>query len=654
MSGLRSDEVTEADGPDDGAAVACLSRAADERLWPGDALGDFIVIRPPRGRRVGLCVRGRAGRRAEPPGDPEAAAGGGAGEREQFLREGELQAGAGLHHQGILPVYAAGQDGDRSFLVLPFVRGASCWELIRAVRGALGGNAAVDPAALVRTLADDKDRDFARPRLVHDDRRPPAAEGAAPPPGATLRAGYFRWVAGRMAEVGRAVDAAHRAGVLHLDLTPANILIESGTDQVRVCDFGVGTRIERDEADGAERSTACPRAWTQEYTAPEVPAGRADVYGLGAVLWELLTLGKCAEPPTVVPPPDLLAIAARATAADPADRYPTAAALADDLQRYLDHRPTDAGWGWRAVPRAFGMWFRRNLRWTAPGAAALAGLAALAVGVVVAVRAEAAREKDRLTAAWVAAEGERTLVDAQAAIRDAPPRAGWSRDVPDRFRAVLRLRPDADLRDLVAPTLGGMDADLVYHHTVLGPDAGPAEVGFGQVAFDPTGERLVAAAWWEPGRKPGAAVVWDGNAANRPVPGARPGHGPVAFPAADAPLQLLLAGGPQPEVPLWNVATGATVLTLPLPGPRHVVAAALSADARFAAAALTADPDGDPGATVTRLWALDRRAGTARQVAEWPGGVETLAFSPRTAGCWHPGLPPGRSSSTRPRTASRW
>lgn len=141
-----------------------------------------------------------------------------------------------------------------------------------------------------------------------------------------------------------AVAFAHDRGVLHRDLTPANIMAgEFG--EVLVLDWGVATSLAGEA--GAGRGTSARPAhgtWsgaivgTPGFMAPEQAKGqagdaRADVYGLGAVLTTLL--------PVPAPRP-LAAIAARASAASPADRYASVTALQADLGRFRAGDPVAA------------------------------------------------------------------------------------------------------------------------------------------------------------------------------------------------------------------------------------------------------------------------------------------------------------------------
>ncbi|MCI0455599.1 MAG: protein kinase [Gemmataceae bacterium] len=159
-------------------------------------------------------------------------------------------------------------------------------------------------------------------------------------------------------QIARAVHYAHRRGVLHRDLKPSNIMIDAD-DEPHITDFGLAKRLGGDS--GQTRTGAV--LGTPSYMAPEQAAGKTrelgpgtDVYALGAILYELLT----GRPPfrsdtpmdTVmqvlqeepVPPrllnsridPDLETITLKCLEKDPRRRYPSAEAVAEDLQRFLN------------------------------------------------------------------------------------------------------------------------------------------------------------------------------------------------------------------------------------------------------------------------------------------------------------------------------
>ena len=216
-----------------------------------------------------------------------------------------------------------------------------------------------------------------------------------------------------------AVHAAHKAGIVHRDLKPSNILLT--TEGVpKVADFGLAKLL----GGGSGRTQSGQVVGTPSYMAPEQAEGRskdvgptADVYALGAILYEALTgrppfLGDtqietlrlvCSTEP--VPPKqsrpdiprDLETICLKCLEKEPNKRYVSAELLAGDLRRFLDDEPITA----RPVGPAGRLrrWSRRN-PWVAALSAAV--LMSLLVGTGVsttlairAIRAEAATRKQR-------------------------------------------------------------------------------------------------------------------------------------------------------------------------------------------------------------------------------------------------------------------
>ena len=152
-------------------------------------------------------------------------------------------------------------------------------------------------------------------------------------------------------------------GLIHRDLKPNNIMIEETEDGGRrayVLDFGIARPLE-----GSELTRTGAFLGTPQYTAPEQALGKTDVthacdiYSLGATLYYLLVerppfagqsfgslmadLQKIGPTPLVKLDPnlprDLISICNKAMTLDPAERYDTARAFAEDLHRFLDHKP---------------------------------------------------------------------------------------------------------------------------------------------------------------------------------------------------------------------------------------------------------------------------------------------------------------------------
>jgi serine/threonine protein kinase/Tfp pilus assembly protein PilF len=189
-----------------------------------------------------------------------------------------------------------------------------------------------------------------------------------------------RQSAALMVKVARAVHYAHVEGVLHRDLKPGNILLDSHGEPL-VSDFG----LARCEAVSGYLTRSLASFGTPGYIAPEQADGpaanltpAADVYSLGTILFELLTgrtpfvgdnafavMKQSAEQPapklrTLAPnvDRDLEIICARCLEREPADRYQSAAEVADDLERWLNHQPIRAASP--SIARRTSRWIRRN------------------------------------------------------------------------------------------------------------------------------------------------------------------------------------------------------------------------------------------------------------------------------------------------------
>ncbi len=199
---------------------------------------------------------------------------------------------------------------------------------------------------------------------------------------------YFREIARLGAQVADALEYAHRQGVIHRDIKPPNLLLDT-RGNVWVTDFGLAKVVEGDDL-----SQSHDLVGTLRFMAPErfrgVTSPLGDVYSLGAALYELLTLQPAfaqrdqarlvdqvtREPPAPLRqhdrriPRDLETIVLKALAKDPKNRFRSAGELHDELRRYLESRPIRSR---RVGPvERLWRWSRRN-----PGLAAASILAVM-------------------------------------------------------------------------------------------------------------------------------------------------------------------------------------------------------------------------------------------------------------------------------------
>ncbi|HEX8076864.1 MAG TPA: protein kinase, partial [Chthoniobacterales bacterium] len=258
-------------------------------------------------------------------------------ELKRFFAEAETA--AGLHHANIVHIYDVGEHEGAPFFAMEYVEGGSLADRLRA-----GTMAARETAQFLIPVA-------------------------------------------------RALDFAHKNNVVHRDMKPANILIDP-QGVPKVTDFGIAKRLTAE----SELTLSGAVIGTPIYMAPEQARGTskdvgaaADIYSLGAILYEMLAgrppflpddsdtslVVRVATENPVSPawhrpgvPRDLETICMRCLAKTPGERYPSAAAVADDLQRFVEERPILS----RRVSRVFRRGSRRLV-------AIIAVLALLVLGV---------------------------------------------------------------------------------------------------------------------------------------------------------------------------------------------------------------------------------------------------------------------------------
>jgi WD40 repeat protein len=461
----------------------------------------------------------------------------------------EAEAAAKLDHPHIVPIFEVGEASGFQFIAMAFVEGQSL-----AQRVATSPLPPREAAALIRQVA-------------------------------------------------LAVSYAHGQGVIHRDLKPGNVMLDAA-GQPRVTDFGLAKRTDADSS----LTQAGQVMGTPSYMPPEQAEGKndqvgplADVYSLGATLYFLLTgrppfqaasvvdtLKQVVErepaSPRLLNPAvgrDLDTICLKCLEKRPDKRYPSAAALADDLQRYLEKRPIQA----RPVGQA-----EKAIRWCRRNpfqAVSLAGIVAIFASAFVLVsgsylRAEGARRLaeqreraerwERYRANMIAAGGAMQLNNvtaAQSALEAAPEEhRNWewryftnqldtaheAVRLGDNLRA-LAVSPDGAVAAAQSATGPARLWDLRKREEIRPlPNRSPAE----RFWFSPDRKILAALVG-------GEIVLWETAAADRErailkLPETRIDDLPQARFSPDSTRLVVFGGGLAPSV--WDTTTGKQLYSL--------------------------------------------------------------------------------------------
>lgn len=250
-----------------------------------------------------------------------------------------------------------------------------------------------------------------------------------------------------------AVGFAHQNLIVHRDLTPSNILVANdGT--AKLIDFGIARPPVADsEAAPSAKKSLAGLSLTPGYAAPERVAGEAattlsDIYSLGILLDRLLK---------DVADADLQAIIVQASAADPADRYPSVDALADDIVAWRDGEVVVARKGGKRY--AFVKFFNRHrLGVAATTGALLLLLGALALAIGANIRAEAARGAEAKRFVQVRSLAHYLLFDLNTRLRRVAGNTGARADLADEAQNYLTLlaKGSGDREDLKLETAQGL------------------------------------------------------------------------------------------------------------------------------------------------------------------------------------------------------
>ncbi|MDC0936953.1 serine/threonine-protein kinase, partial [Pirellulales bacterium] len=358
----------------------------------------------------------------------------------------EIEAAARLHHTNIVSVYATGEEAGTLYYAMELIDGPPLSHVLLHLRSHRIPE--LESATPSHELAPEQSSpsactpDWAIRSLTGGSPRSDATAESRSIDGFDGSAGdYFDRVARALADVADALRYAHHHDVVHRDVKPSNLLLSSD-GRLHISDFGLARFMQ---APGMTRTGEC--LGTPYYMAPEQIAaesdavdGRADVYSLGATLYELLTL----QPPFVgdtrerivnqitnnepAPPRklnkriphDLQTICLKALEKNPADRYQSGSALASDLRAYVNRFAISAR---RAGPIArAAKWSRRHRGMTA--ALVLASVLAVIAGffAFTAHRSRSlwtATQQEQVfeRAIMAALEGKRS--DAQTAVEEA-------------------------------------------------------------------------------------------------------------------------------------------------------------------------------------------------------------------------------------------
>src|SRR6266404_1763627 len=309
----------------------------------------------------------------------------------------EAEAAASLSHPNIVPIYEIGEHQGQHYFSMGLIEGPNLREAFSQIR---------NPKSEIR----------------NESRWP------------------LNTSAKLVSTIARAVHYAHQRGVLHRDLKPSNILLDA-QGEPHLTDFGLAKLIQKESTFTHTHAVL----GTPAYMSPEQARGEAkdvttaaDVYGLGAVLYETLTgsppfaggtsmetirqvLDQEPRRPSIFNPEvdrDLETICLKCLEKEPSRRYGSAEAFADDLDRWLRSEPIAA----RRVSNyeRVKKWVRRRPAIAALGTLSLISLLALAIGSTVAAfriaaakKAEAEERKtavrERQTAVRAAVELRRTL-----------------------------------------------------------------------------------------------------------------------------------------------------------------------------------------------------------------------------------------------------
>ena len=409
-----------------GGSISLGGVDADTSLWLESSarekrIGDFQILRRIGSGGMGVVYEAQQismGRRVALKVLPLAAL---VQERGVQRFHNEVRAVAVLDHPNIVSVYSVGEERGVHYFAMQLIQGQTMSAVIQALKTTRANGAVLqsdDIASAATPLPLDPPSALANASETISDERSLGRDADS----SEIRPTYFQSLTKLGVQAASAVQHAHDHGILHRDIKPGNLMIDS-KGQLFVTDFG----LARMESEAAPTGTG-NIIGTLRYMSPEQASGkgvvdyRCDIYALGVTLYELFTL----RPPFVANdrkelirkivledpprprainrdiPVELQNIVLKAIEKDPANRYASARELEDDLRAFLEFRPIKAKAP--SVPQLVAKWMHRHRSLVRAVAATLV-FACLVAGTML------WRESGRTHAALEIAKSQRQVAE---------------------------------------------------------------------------------------------------------------------------------------------------------------------------------------------------------------------------------------------------
>ncbi|MCA8973537.1 MAG: serine/threonine protein kinase [Planctomycetes bacterium] len=486
---------------------------------------------------------------------------------ERFRRE--AASAAQLKHPAIVPVHSLVEVDGAFAIAMDYIAGRNLGDILDDLRLANGP----DPSSIDGTLGIEPDK------------------------------GYVAECALFCAQLGSALASAHAQGVVHRDLKPRNLMIDDRR-QARLLDFGLSKSLEDGSISMSGEITGTVHYMSPEQTLAKRVAvdHRTDVFALGVILYEMLTLRRpfdgqnlqqvvyeiCFKEP-VSPqrhnpkvPRDLVTICQKALEKDPDNRYQSAVEFEADLQRFLRWEPIHARPAGALV--RLSKWLHRH-RTEAIAAAAVFVIAAGGLGYAWYSTALDDREADRLVADAKAkdAEGRHQAAFDSATLALAKRDSDETRTLINLYREKIEKEAtkekaaiaESALMSLASRQMISRDRELAIALALLAVDRRPSSEsrsavlaalsrGFGTLSLEAPNRQVLGARWSPDGRsiltigqdQDGAAIalLWSGDGT---LLHTLRGHASWIVDAAFQPngKRVATASGDR-SVKLWDVSTG--------------------------------------------------------------------------------------------------